>query len=262
MPGGPRMLVGDDDLLDVEVVEQILVLVELLARNFHQLLVDGPVGELLPPHEGGGEPAAVPVHHLHLQPFHRVLVVHHRVLPHHQRPVLHVAVAQVKLPDCVDLGPGCGVVDEALPPILQTLFLGDLSLQLGPGGFEFSLDVEVANGIVALLEEAASAQALLPRYHLALLREVLLLAGSVAPVLPRRELGHRRVRPLHRAGVLQGQEHTLLEPSGRDNVTQLVILVHEGLFAGESQPHHESPLHLVSLTPMTVEADKGLLGQA
>jgi hypothetical protein len=59
--------------------------------------------------------------------------------------------------------------------------------------------------------------------------------------------------------MLEGQEYSLLEPSGRHNITHTIVSIQESLLFAEGKPHHESSLFAISLITLTDHMQERLL---
>lgn len=124
------------------------------------------------------------------------------------------------------------------------------------------MHIEIANCVIALFEQSARAQTLLSGHHDALLFEIFLLAGCLAPVLPLGELGHRSVGPLNAASMLESEEYALFKPGLGDYVTQPIVTIHEGLLARVAEPHDKCALHATFFGSVASQADERLLSKS
>lgn len=93
MAGRSHHLIALDHLFGIQVVQEVLVFIELIPCYLHKFRMDRFVGEFFPLHKGTGEATRVPVHHLHFEAFHSVLIVDDGILPDHESLVLSVAMA-------------------------------------------------------------------------------------------------------------------------------------------------------------------------
>lgn len=102
-------------------------------------------------------------------------------------------------------------------------------LEQVPGGLELVLDVAVADGIKDFLHETLLSQSLGFVDECLLLVVVLVLAGSLAPILPGCELevGGLSLGLLNT--VLESQEDSLLEPGLSDHLRKVLVAIDQVL---------------------------------
>lgn len=111
-----------------------------------------------------------------------------------------------------------------------------------------------------MLEQSLSAEALLSLNQQLLLLKVFVFSVSLTPVLPGSKLEHRGLSSLDVAGMLQGQEDSLFEPSGGHDVAQTVVSVKKRLLFAVSEPHDEAALKSIPFISLTDHVKEGLLG--
>jgi hypothetical protein len=90
-----------------------------------------------------------------------VFVVDHILFPDLESTILQITVAEVELPEVVQLRTLSCVVDKAVTTVLKVLLFRNFEKELISDVLKLILDIVIFDGIEDLLEESLSAKALL-----------------------------------------------------------------------------------------------------